>query len=205
MSYEFPMHEAMYRAYSDLIPKTSGSVLEVGAIPSDKSLLCLPQLKDAERVGLNLDGPHKYGGFEIVRGNGNEMPFESDRFDLVLCNAVIEHDPYFWKTVSEAKRVTKPGGTIIFGAPGYRQFPTLERWQGRAARIFPKLANGPRLNAVFRFTPVFQVHNEPGDYYRFSDQAFREVIMAGLDKVSVQSVMIPPRLIGIGVKPPAGQ
>ncbi len=41
------------------------------------------------------------------------------RFDVVLCNAVIEHDRYFWKTIEEIKRVAKPGGLVVIGAPGY--------------------------------------------------------------------------------------
>ena len=197
------MHKAMYRAYRELVPALTGSVLEVGAIPSDKSLLCLPQLKKAERVGLNIDGPYEYDGFKIVQGNGNAMPFENDRFELVLCNAVIEHDPYFWKTIDEIKRVTKPGGLIVIGAPGYRQM-FVEKVQRRLRKILPPLANNRSLNALFTATITFQVHNEPGDYYRFSPQAFREVIMAGLEGVRVQSMMLPPRLVGVGTKPLSG-
>ena len=38
-----------------------GAVLEVGAIPSDSSLLCMKSLKNAtEKIGINLDGPYEY-------------------------------------------------------------------------------------------------------------------------------------------------
>ena len=195
------MHKQMYRAYRQLIPELrEGAVLEVGAIPSDKSLLCLPQLKAAERVGLNIDGPYEYDGFKIVVGNANAMPFDDDRFELVLCNAVIEHDPYFWKTLGEIRRVTKPGGTIIMGAPGYRAgFP--DKVQGKLKKFAPPLVRTGAFNALFTATITFQIHNEPGDFYRFSPQAFREVIMGGLEDVKVTSVMLPPRLMGIGRKP----
>lgn len=193
------MHKEIYRAFRDLIPEATGSVLEVGAIPSDKSLLCLPQLAKAERIGLNIDGPYEYGGFKIVKGNANSMPFDDGYFDLVVCNAVIEHDPYFWKTLAEIRRVTKPGGLIIMGAPGYRQFP-IERYQRKLRRWLPWIANGKRLNGLFTATMTYQIHNEPGDFYRFSDQAFREVIMEGLEDVKVSPFMWPPRLIGMGRK-----
>jgi ubiquinone/menaquinone biosynthesis C-methylase UbiE len=49
-------------------------VLEIGAVPSGDSLLTMPALAGAvERVGLNLDGPHRYGGFEIHKGDANRM------------------------------------------------------------------------------------------------------------------------------------
>lgn len=197
------MHAAIYRTYAALLEKLdfSGPVLEVGALPSERSLLCLPALRNHERVGLNIDGPHRYDGFEILKGNANAMPFEDNRFGLVLCNAVIEHVPDFWTVVSEIKRVTASGGTVVIGAPGYRQFPGLERWQNFLRRRLPSLAKSPTLNALFTATIVFQVHNEPADYWRFSDQAFRGPIMAGLEDVTVQSVMLPPRLIGVGKKP----
>jgi SAM-dependent methyltransferase len=196
------MHKVIYRAYESLLKGLdfSGSVLEIGAIPSKKSLLCLPQLAAAsERLGINLDGPHEFDGFSIIQGNSNSMPFPDDYFDMVLCNAVIEHDPYFWKTVEEIKRVTKPGGLIVIGAPGYRTM-SLDRVQAGFKRIAAPLVNSPIFNALFTATITFHVHNEPGDFYRFSPQAFREVIMAGLDKVEVRSIMLPPRLIASGRK-----
>jgi hypothetical protein len=45
------------------------------------------------------------------------------------------------------------------------------------------------------------VHNFPGDYYRFSEQAVREVFMDGLVDVSVKLVLTPPRIIAWGRKP----
>lgn len=194
------MHKEMYRAYREMIPVITGSVLEVGATPDTKSLLCLPQLKGAERKGLNLDGPHSFDGFTIDKGDANAMPYADNSFDCVICNAVLEHVPRPLNVVDEIKRVTKPGGLIVIGVPGYRPIPALERWQGRLSRMLPMLASGPRLNAIVRATPVFQVHNEPGDYWRASLQCVREVFMEGLADVKVTSVMLPPRLIGVGVK-----
>lgn len=194
------MHEVMYRTFAEIVPQLTGTVLEVGAVPSKDSLLCLPQLKDAKRIGLNLKGPDEYDGFKIVAGNGNSMPFDENSFDLVLCNAMIEHDPYFWRTVSEIKRVAKPGGLIIIGAPGYRTL-RVDRYQRLLAKLLPTLVSNRHLNALFAATITFQVHDAPGDYYRFSDQAFRDVIMSGLVNVDVRSVMLPPRMLGIGSKP----
>ena len=197
------MHREIYRSYEQLFDRIDfdGPILEVGAMPSHKSLLCLPRLAKQERVGLNLDGPHTFDGFEIVKGSACDMPFEDNRFGLVVCNAVIEHVPDFWNVLSEIKRVARPGGLIVIGAPGYRQFRGVEWVQGYGRRFLPWLNNNRYMNALFTATTTFQIHNEPGDYYRFSDQAFREVVMGGLERVDVTSIMWPPRLMGVGWKP----
>jgi SAM-dependent methyltransferase len=200
------MHKKMYREYEKIVAGLdfTGSVLEVGAVPGKRTLLCMRQLAGAsEKVGINLNGPHEYEGFKIVRGNANAMPeFADDRFDMVLCNAMIEHDPKFWKTISEIKRVTKPGGLVVIGAPGYRVTWVDKLQKGlRRVPVLNLFKNSAQLSLLFAGTFTYQIHDAPGDYYRFSPQAFREVILGGLDDVRIWSVMMPPRLIGIGRKP----
>ena len=117
------MHARVYKEYEQICSKVNitGSVLEVGAMPSDSSLLCMNSLANAkEKVGINLMESCEYKDFKIHQGNANSMDiFEDEKFDVVLCNALIEHDKYFWKTIAEIKRVTKPGGLIVLGCPGY--------------------------------------------------------------------------------------
>lgn len=199
------MHSRIYDEFEEICARLniSGSVLEVGAIPSDMSLLCLQSLGNvSEKVGVNLAGPYEYRDFKIHRGNANAMDlFENDRFDLVLCNAMLEHDKFFWKTLAEIKRVTKPGGYIVIGTPGYK-FYKLEKLKAILASIplIRRLSNNQYLNLFFTATITFQIHDAPGDYYRFSPQAFKEVFFEGLEDVEVRSVMLPPRIIGFGRK-----
>jgi hypothetical protein len=49
-------------------------------------------------------------------------------------------------------------------------------------------------------TLTLRTHQYPGDYYRFSPQAMVEVFFQGLHDVQVQSLMVPPRVIGGGIK-----
>jgi SAM-dependent methyltransferase len=53
---------------------------------------------------------------------GEALPFPDDHFDVVFSNEVIEHVDDDRKTISEAVRVTKPGGTIVIFAPN-RLYP----------------------------------------------------------------------------------
>lgn len=155
-----------------------------------------------EKVGINLDGPHEFKDFKIFRGNANSMDlFEDERFDVVLCNAVLEHDKYFWKTISEIKRVTKPGGIVVIGTPGYKYYK-LEKFKSalRKLPLIRHLSANQYLNVLFTATITFEIHEAPGDYYRFSPQAFKEVFFEDFDNVEVRAIMLPPRLIGVGTK-----
>jgi SAM-dependent methyltransferase len=181
----------------------TGSVLEVGAMPSDKSLLCMKSLDNAaEKVGINLMGSYEFKDFKIHQGNANSMDlFEDERFDVVLCNALIEHDKYFWKTIAEIKRVTKHGGIIVLGCPGYT-YHKFEKFKWVLSKIpfIRNLRENQYLNMFFTATITLQIHNCPGDYYRFSPQAFTDVFFDDLDNVEVREIMLPTRILGFGTK-----
>lgn len=183
------------------------SVLEVGAIPSDDALLSSVHLSQASnKVGINLDGPHEYKDFIIHKGNSNNMAqFEDESFDLVLCNAVLEHDPHFYKSLMEMKRVLKKGGYLVIGVPGFnvlRNESLNEKFKKllRAIPFLQKVFGRKLLGALFNSTLTFKIHDYPGGYYRFSPQCIREVFFDGLDNVEICSLMTPPRLIGVGTK-----
>ncbi len=44
--------------------------------------------------------------------DAKEMPFDDDRFDVVMSNSIVHHIPDPFVALSEAVRVTKPGGLI---------------------------------------------------------------------------------------------
>ncbi len=48
--------------------------------------------------------------------NANDMSmFSGGSFDLVMSNAMLEHNPYFWKSIFEMNRVLASGGLLIIG------------------------------------------------------------------------------------------
>ena len=199
------MHNQVYRQFDEICVrrKAGGAVLEIGAMPSATTLLTLPSLRGArEKIGINMEGASEFGDIRILQGNGNDLDFPDERFDTVLCNATFEHDKFFWKTVSEIGRVTKSGGLVVLGAPGYGRGEG-EKWAKRIARNIPLVGEAieRKYEHLFASTLTLHVHNFPGDYYRFSAQAFREVFLAEMKDIEVLELLTPPRIVGAATKP----
>ena len=181
--------------------KAGGDVLEIGAMPAPDTLLALPSLSGARsKLGVNLSPAATFGGFAIVRANANDLrEIAGQSFDTVLSNSVLEHDPLFWRTIAEIRRVARPGALIVLGVPGFTKLP-IERTFRRIARI-PGL--GSWLDGLAASTLVLQRHPAPQDYYRFSPEAMRDVLLAGLERIEIRTPMMPPRVVGAGVVPAA--
>jgi SAM-dependent methyltransferase len=154
--------------------------LEVGGYVDEKSLLRIPELESAERLCLNLVTLDSQDGITAITGTGNRMDmFEDGSLDLVVSNATLEHDPRFWLSVAEMRRVLRPGGLLIIGVPGF-------------------IKDDPPLPG--KVTHTFRVHMAH-DYYRFSLRAVREVFLEDMDDPQVFPMLKPPRIIGHAIKP----
>jgi len=199
------LHERIFAAFDRVCRErgAGGDVLEIGAMPSRSTLLCLPALARARsRIGVNLEVDAAFDGFRILRANANDLSaFADASFDTVLANAMLEHDPRFWLTLAEIRRVARPGALVALGVPAFAS--------RASAPLLRRLARVPLAGAVVRraapgrlaSTPTLVVHDFPGDYYRFSAQAMREVLLDGLEGREVIELMAPPRLVGSGRAP----
>jgi SAM-dependent methyltransferase len=197
------MHPTVFDVFEEICRarEIRGAVLEIGATPDDSTLLNLPSLAGAsEKIGINKTGGSRFRDITILEADANDMTgFPDQRFDAVLCNAVLEHDRFFWMTLAEIRRVVRVGGLVVIGAPGYRQLPfepKLRRWLARLSRFSGHPDGWPMQHS----TLTLGVHNSPGDYYRFSEQTFREVFFIGMTEVVIRTVLTPPRIIGTGVR-----
>ncbi len=110
---------------------------------------------------------------------------------VIPCSNTI---PCFWKTLAEIRRVTRIGGLVVIGTPGYTRLPPQSKFQRLLSTMLP-CSQFPE-----HATPTLDVHNFPGDYYRFSEQAFREVFFENMKDVVIHTVLIPPRIIGVGIR-----
>lgn len=196
----FAEFDAMCRRYG-----AHGSALEIGATCAPDTLLNLPALRACNlRVGVNIDGPASTPAGEILRGNGNDLSrFADGAFDIVMSNAALEHDPFFWLTLAEMRRVLKPGGLLLIGVPG---FVRARSWLRRLAGHIGSRLRAPAplvrpLQAFGAATATLLVHDYPGDYFRFSEQALQEVLLFGTDVLASRVLQTPPRLVGVGRKP----
>lgn len=180
----------------------SGPVLEVGALPDPDSLLSLPSLEHIdEKVGVNREPFPSTDAIKFVTADANDMClFKDHYFGCVLCNAMLEHDAMFWRTLSEIRRVTAPGGLIVIGVPGYRGMGVRSwvRSGSWPARLLAILAALTRHDALLAGTLTLGEHFYPHDYYRFSEQAVRDVFLSDLLNPSCRWLMQPPRIIGWG-------
>lgn len=177
------MHPKVRQRFHEIIRECGvqpRKALEVGGVMGPNSLLRCPELEGAERVCLNLVAMPSTDEITAVVGNANDMSvFDAESFDLIVSNATLEHDKHFWLSLAEMRRVLAPGGLMIIGVPGYTKDP--KRDHGKSTHTY---------RVHYRF-----------DYYRFSEQAVREVFLDGMEDVDVQPILAPPRLIGRGFKP----
>jgi SAM-dependent methyltransferase len=198
------MTAAVYAAFDEILraERARGPVLEIGAANAATALLHLPALADvADRTALDLAPGDLGAGVRVIVGNANQMTaFGDASFETILCNATLEHDPRFWLTLAEIRRVARPDALIAIGVPGYagmgpRAYAPHSRF---AARLLRGVALATRFTPIAVGTPTLGEHRYPGDYYRFSEQAVREVFLDGLAHPCTRIVMNPPRILGWG-------
>lgn len=201
------MSPEVYRLFQQVFNgKTfTGPVLEIGAVDGPDCLLNLAAFKDCpEKIGVNMVMQKSTCSIKYVQANANDLScFQDHYFHAVVCNSTLEHDPFFWKTLAEIRRVTAKHGLVVIGVPGYtgmglnqvfKKRNPLQRLMFRLAKMYDK-------DALSASTLTLGEHFFPGDYYRFSRQALQEVFFDGFNDVTIHTTLNPPRFIGVGTKP----
>ncbi|MCB9653673.1 MAG: class I SAM-dependent methyltransferase [Deltaproteobacteria bacterium] len=104
---------------ADVLARCSGRVLDIGCGLQPYRPMLGPGV--SEYVGLDREGALTN---PTVVGDAYPLPFEDATFDVVLATQVFEHVPEPEQAVSEAARVLRAGGRLIFTVPGV--WPTHE-------------------------------------------------------------------------------
>jgi SAM-dependent methyltransferase len=211
------MQPAVFDYYRDLIfprfPPPGKRILEIGALGSrSQDLLGIfaSQQADYEMIGINLSIPANLPdglGYKLLRCSSNNMDiFPDNSFDAVICHGVFNNDMYFWRSISEIRRVLRPEGLFYTGVPGFeggerklkikRELYRFGEKYKPLERLFISLAENTWLSVV----PTYHYSPTPKDYYRFSESTVKEVIMEGFDILHHESLLYPPRLIAVGRK-----
>ena len=111
------------RAELDRLPvRPAARVLDAGC-GSGRTLEELRRY--GEVFGIELDPgaaqkAQERGCGEVRIGRLEELPWEDGTFDLITCLDVIEHTPDDRVTLSELRRVSKPGGFLLVTVPAYQ-------------------------------------------------------------------------------------
>ena len=116
----------LYATKDQGIIKNYDKVLDVGSLVVDYHYQgARPVFYDAkEYIGIDIE--EGLGVDRIVDMHELSKHFEPEYFDLVVCTEVFEHDPKFWVTLEEIKKVLKPGGYFLFSVPNageYHPYP----------------------------------------------------------------------------------
>ena len=110
-----------------------GAVLEIGAGTGWQALALKDMGYDVDAIDLaisNLKGARIY---PVLDYDGEKIPFEDNRFDVVFSSNVFEHIPHIDELQCEIQRVLKPGGRMVCILPSsswrfWDMFSSMVRW-----------------------------------------------------------------------------
>jgi SAM-dependent methyltransferase len=132
-----------------LVEQAAGEVLEIGAGTGRN----LPLYRNATQVVALEPGPGMRAranqaaqaaqvAVQIVDGKAEQLSFPDATFDTVVASLMLCTVPDLSQTLTEARRVLRPGGTLRFYQHVRADDPRLARWQDRLERPWGWLAGG---------------------------------------------------------------
>ena len=83
---------------------------------------------------------------ELLRGSGEALPFGDSSVDTVVLTFTLCTIVEPGRALSEARRVLKPGGQLLFAEHGRAREPGVARWQDRLTPIWKRIGGGCHLN-----------------------------------------------------------
>jgi ubiquinone/menaquinone biosynthesis C-methylase UbiE len=107
----------IYQSVSKALPQFRGKVLDVGCGQSPYRFLL--NKKETTYFGIDINDAEKfkYSNPDIVHFNGEDIPYEANCFDHVICTEVLEHVEKYQYLVDEMYRVMKKDATGIITVP----------------------------------------------------------------------------------------
>ena len=125
----------------------------------------------AQIYGVDLD-PRVVDNPMLIEGriaNADKIPYESDRFDVVFSDNVLEHLDEPEAVFREVARVLKPGGVFLFKTPNKRHYmPTIARLTPHS---FHQYVNRRRGRAEVDTFPTRYRANTRPDIVRLADKS----------------------------------
>ena len=81
----------------------------------------------------------------VEAGTAEALPFAEASFDCVVCTFTLCSVQAPARALSEARRVLKPGGRLLFCEHGLAPDPDVARWQRRIEPVWKRIAGGCHL------------------------------------------------------------
>lgn len=139
----------------DVVPQAQGAVFELGCGGGINQ-----RLYDAGRVtsfaGLDPSGKgldyareaaaKKGWQADIRQGFGEAIPFDDESFDTVVCTFTLCSVDDQARTLSELRRVLRPGGTFLYAEHGRSPDAKIARRQERIDPLWKKVFGGCHLS-----------------------------------------------------------
>lgn len=140
--------ERMMKMRRDIIPSAQGRVFELGCgaganqvllapgkVSSFTAIEPSPKLRDyaraaAAKLGLDAD---------IGHGHGEAIPYADESFDTVICTFTLCSVCDQGRSLSELRRILKPGGLFLFAEHGRAPDARIFRRQQRIEPVWKKL------------------------------------------------------------------
>ena len=97
--------------------------------------------------GVGRNKIQDFSKLKVIKGNCEDLPFESNSFDVVFCSHVLEHVKDEHQSLIELRRVLKPNGTLIIGMP--TAFMALQRY-------FLEILFESHIKLLFLFKSIFK-------------------------------------------------
>jgi SAM-dependent methyltransferase len=110
------------RAELDRLPLAAGAVVLDAGCGSGRTLQELVGYGEVHGIELDpyaAEVARSRGYGEVCVGRLEELPWGDDSFDLITCLDVIEHTADDRATLSELRRVAKPGAWLLVTVPAY--------------------------------------------------------------------------------------
>jgi ubiquinone/menaquinone biosynthesis C-methylase UbiE len=117
-------------------------------------------------VGLDISpklialGCSKYPGLELIEGDAENLPFETNSLDGILLSGLVHHFPDPRRLAAEVRRVLKPGGRFVAFDPN-RMNPFMWLYRDHASPFYSAIGVTENERPILPWR-VAQVFREEG-------------------------------------------